>query len=585
MSGSGPWWRNTTIYQVYPRSFSDSNGDGIGDLPGIIESLDHVSDMGFETLWVSPFFSSPQEDFGYDVSDFRDVAPEYGTFSDAQTLISEAHRRGLKVMFDMVFNHTSAEHPWFVESRSSRDNPKADWYIWHDGRPGRLRRLPGRAPTAPPNNWRSVLQVRKAWEWGRERQQWYMATFLPFQPDLNWRNPEVRAEMMDIARFWLDQGVDGFRLDIFHMIMKDERLRSNPRRPKLFELDTPHLNTPEHTVNIDDNFELAGDLREVAEEFDGDRVLLGEVFGSPQVLRRYVNRADAAGRRRPGLHLVFLFDFLAYKYSAKWFERCIGRYEKEFPDPLLPTYVLENHDRSRTASRVGGDLRKARVLATLLLTLRGVPTVYNGQEVGMTNTYIPLRQAMDPIARRYFSWIPETISKRMTERLNRDEMRTPMQWDNTAGAGFTDPDVEPWLPVGPDNEGNRGNEDIPDTEDSQDRGGRNVAAQQGDPASLMELYRNLLSIRKANPALRCGSLSHLGRPRKDLLSFRRSSPNQQLQVVCNLGPSTASVRLSGSASILLATDPSTEVNGFMVHLPADSAVILEPVQEGAAGPV
>ncbi len=447
MPEAQPWWHSTSIYQVYPRSFADSDGDGIGDLPGIIDHLDHLVDLGVGAIWVSPFFASPQRDVGYDVSDYRDVAPEYGTLDDAQRLIDEAHARGLRVLFDLVLNHTSDQHPWFLESRSSRTNDKADWYVWADGRtgPGGRRR--------PPNNWRSELQVTKAWQWAPEREQWYLASFLSFQPDLNWRHPEVRTEMFDMVRMWLGRGVDGFRLDIFGSIMQDPLLRDNDRRPMLVG-GIPRVQTPNRTLNTDDNFRLAGDLRAVCDEFSapgpdgveqpgqGERILLGEVFGSSEVLRRYVRDGD-----RDGLHVVFLFDFLAARYGAGRYRRLIESFEAEFPHPQQPTYVLENHDRTRSLSRVGGDVAKARVLATLLATLRGVPVIYQGQEIGMTNRYIPLREANDPIPGVVAKHLPERVNQRLTERLNRDEVRTPMQWTAEPNAGFCPPGVRPWLPV------------------------------------------------------------------------------------------------------------------------------------------
>ena len=338
-SGSGPWWRSTSIYQVYPRSFADSDGDGIGDLAGALSHLGHLRDLGVGTVWFSPFFASPQRDVGYDVSDYRSVAAEYGTLDDAQRLIDHAHSLGLKVLLDLVLNHTSDEHPWFVESRSSRDNPKADWYVWHDGRtwPGGRRR--------PPNNWRSELEIPRAWQWGEERQQWYLATFLHFQPDLNWHNPEVRAEMFDMIRGWLERGVDGFRLDIFGSIMQDAELRDNRWRPQVHQ-GLPRLQDPARTLNTQECFELATELRSVCDEFDGDRVLLGEVFGPSNVLKNYLHH-----RGRPGLHLVFAFDFLAAPYRAATLHRLVERYEADFPSPDLPTLVLENHDRARSLSR------------------------------------------------------------------------------------------------------------------------------------------------------------------------------------------------------------------------------------------
>lgn len=553
-----PWWQSTSIYQVYPRSFADSNGDGIGDLPGIIDHLDHLVDLGVGAIWVSPFFASPQRDIGYDVSDYRAVSPEYGTLDDAQRLIDEAHRRGLRVLFDLVLNHTSDEHPWFIESRSSRSNPKADWYVWSDGRRG------PRGRRRPPNNWRSELQLTKAWQWSDEREQWYLATFLPFQPDLNWRHPEVRAEMFDMVRTWLSRGVDGFRLDIFGSIMQDERLRNNSPRPRLVG-GIPRVQTPNHTLNTAENFALAGDLRAVCDEFaeddgqpetpgNGERILLGEVFGSAPVLRRYVRDAD-----REGLHMVFLFDFLAARYSAAGYRRLIERFETEFPAPLQPTYVLENHDRARSLSRVGGDLGKARVLATMLCTLRGVPVIYQGQEIGMTNRYIPLREANDPIPGVIAKWLPEGVNKRLTERLNRDEVRTPMQWTSASGAGFCDDNVTPWLPI------------------NENHVTRNVADESSDPNSLLSLYRDLLGRRRATPALHSGELRLSATESEAILAFERVHGEERVLTVANLGEVATDHRLVGGPwSLDLATARGVEMSegSQLLRLPSHSAALL-----------
>lgn len=558
-----PWWHHTTIYQVYPRSFADSDGDGVGDLRGIIEHLDHIADLGVGTVWVSPFFASPQQDFGYDISDYCDVAPEYGTLADADELIEAAHARGLRVMFDLVLNHSSDQHPWFVESRSSRDNPKADWYLWRDGR--------GRNGRKPPNNWRSALEVRTAWQWGEERGQWFLASFLPCQPDLNWRNPDVKAAMFDAVRFWLDRGVDGFRLDMFGAIMKDPQWRDNPLRPTPSRTEPPRLWPHVHTENTPDNVTLARELRAVCDEYEPERVLLGEVFGSADVLQRFTG-----DERRDGLHLVFLFEFLTFRYDATWFRDCIARFEHAFAHPAQPTYVLENHDRSRSIDRVGGDEDKARVLATILLTVRGVPTLYMGQEIGMANTYLPLRQALDPVASEFFAWIPETVSKRLPERLNRDEVRTPMQWDGTVHAGFCPPDATPWLPV------------------NANRRTRNVASEVGRPWSLLELYRALLHLRREHPALHAGDVRLRSDTAADLLVYERRAGDDHVVVAANLGATAATLTLPGPMSVLAATAEDVAIDdvaiedaaadGARVHLPPDRAVVLgNPVGDRLAG--
>jgi glycosidase len=556
---SAPWWHSATIYQVYPRSFSDSDGDGIGDLQGIVGRLDHLVDLGVDTLWVSPFFSSPQEDFGYDVSDYCDVAPEYGRLEDAERLIDEAHQRGLRVMFDLVLNHTSHLHPWFLESRSSRDNPKADWYLWRDGRRGRANRRP--------NNWRSVAEITSAWQWCDERQQWFLASFLPCQPDLNWRNPQVREAMYDAVRFWLERGVDGFRLDMFGDIMKDESFADLRLRPRMVS-GIPRIWDRTPIQNTEDNVRLAGELREVCREFDRsggpvgagpaaddrERVLLGEVFGSADVLRRFLADGD-------GLQLVFLFDFLTFRYDARWVRDRIVEFETAFPHPLQPTYVLENHDRTRLMNRVGGDLAKAGVLATLLCTLRGVPTIYQGQEIAQGNTYIPLAEAQDPIVRTYFPWLPEGVNRRLPERLNRDEVRTPMQWDDSPTAGFCPPGFRPWLPV------------------NDDRSTRNVDAQRDDPSSMFSLYRELLRVRRGSTALSSGRLDLVPGAPEGTVAWVRSAGSERVLVAANLSAAPLFVPGAGeSLEPLVVTDTGVRVESggtaTGVHLPPHTAAVV-----------
>lgn len=536
------WWHSTTIYQIYPRSFADSDGDGIGDLRGIIERLDHLVYLGVGTIWLSPFFVSPQRDFGYDVSDYCDVAPEYGTLADAEELIETAHRLGLRVMFDLVLNHTSDEHPWFVESRSSRDNPRADWYLWRDS--GKRRNLRGQRV---PNNWRSIAEVTSGWHYAPERDQWYFASFLPFQPDLNWNNPDVRDAMFDSVRFWLDRDVDGFRLDMFGDIMKDPGFANARFRPRI-ENGLPQLYDRSRVRNRWENVELARELRRVVAEYDhrgapvgdgphaGDRerLLLGEMFGSAETLRRYMGVDD------DGLQLVFLFSFLSLRYDAKWLRDCIVDFETEFPFPAEPTYVLENHDRSRLMGRVGGDVAKARVLATVMLTLRGVPTIYQGQEIGQSNTYIPLRDAKDPIVSTYLPWLPEAVNRMLPERLNRDEVRTPMQWDSSDNAGFSPPGVTPWLPV------------------NDDRRTCNVSSQRGDDRSLLELYRKLFHLRSEHPALSSGRLDLVPGAPAGTVAWLRSTDEERILVAVNMGDRPEVVPLGGPGVVLLATDPAVE---------------------------
>jgi oligo-1,6-glucosidase/alpha-glucosidase len=530
-----PFWQTTSVYQIYPRSFCDSNGDGIGDLPGIISRLDYLRELGVETLWLSPFFQSPQRDFGYDISDHYAIAPEYGTLADVRRLIDETHARGMRVVLDMVLNHTSDQHPWFQKSRQSQSSRERDYYIW---RPGRR---PGGA--APPNNWRSMLGPR-GWNYDAATDEWYFATFLPFQPDLNYRNPVVKAAMLDMVRHWLRQGVDGLRLDIFNAIFKDPSLRDNP--PSLRVL--PSEDSPDgyfqrnlYTIDHPDTLEFARELRAAVDEVgaaDGrPRFLVGEVFGPPVQLRRY------CGPRGDGLNLVFLFKTLRTPFSATAFRKLIAEYEQEFPSPLLPTYVLDNHDRPRYLERLDNDRARARLLATLQLTARGVPFLYYGDEIGMENSDIPAARAQDAVAQR-MAWLPLAVTRRLRKKgilINRDECRTPMQWDGSPGAGFTAAGVRPWLPL---------HEGYPQV---------NVAAQKDDPESLWRCYQRLLRLRRDSPALHAGSLAlwDASLVPAEVLAYRRvagaGSATQTLDVLLNFADSERVVELSRPPTVLFST--------------------------------
>ncbi len=541
---AAPWFQGASVYQIYPRSFADSDGDGIGDLAGITAHLDHVASLGVDAIWLSPFFPSPQRDFGYDITDYCDVDPAYGTLETFDALVAAAHERGLRVVIDAVFNHTSEEHPWFVASRSSRDDPKADWYVWGDGRDGK-----------PPNNWRSVDFIHSAWTYDEGRGQWFLATFDPCQPDLNWHHPDVRAAMFDVVRFWLDRGVDGFRFDMFGAIMKDGKLRDEAWAPRLStDFQVVRVTDRSRTNNTEACYQLGRDLRALCIEHRGaDEVLLvGECFGALPELARYTEGGD-------GLTHAFIFDALTFRYRAGWFRGAIDRYEEAFPAPLDPAWVYENHDRSRSISRVGDDLAKARVLATVLCTVRGQPTIYMGQELGMPNTYIPLRDALDVVAQR-FSWVPERVSKRLPERLNRDEMRTPMLWDPSSTGGFCPEGITPWLPVNP----------LVAT--------RNVAVQEEDPTSLLVLYRRLLHLRREHRALRAGRLDLVPGTGDDVLAYVRSDGEERVLVAACFGRGAATVALGGTGTLLVGTDVTAAVAGDVLRLGPNSAalVLLDP---------
>lgn len=554
-----PWWRRTTVYHIYPRSFADANGDGIGDLRGIEEKLDYLSWLGVETLWLSPIFTSPQADFGYDISDHYGIAPEYGTMDDCRSLLEAAHARGMKIVFDMVLNHTSNQHPWFLESRAATEGPRRDWYIWRKGRGARGEKRP--------NNWRSMLGG-SGWHRDEASGEWYWATFLPFQPDLNYRNPDVREAMLDVVRYWLGEGVDGLRLDLFNAIYKDGSFVDNPFsfRPVPSETN-PHgfFQRHVHTLDHPDTLRFARELRKVVDAVPGSpRFLVGEVFGDAATLQAYCGEPDD-----PGLHLVFLFQTMRTAFRASEVRELIAGFEGAFADPRLPTYVFGNHDRPRFLHRLGDDTAKAKLWATLQLTARGVPFLYYGDEVGMGHEDVPLAQGLDPIAAR-FGYVPEWLARslsRMGILLNRDASRRPMQWSDAPNAGFAEEAATPWLPVHP-------------------RYARvNVAAQERDPTSLLSCYRELLALRANSLALCAGSLSLFDPSAlpEDVVGYRRvherHGQREVVDVLLNFGARSRSVVLPEGAGSRVFSNVACEesvVEGERVSVRPFEGVIILP---------
>ncbi len=542
MSQTLPWWQTTTIYQVYPRSFADSNNDGIGDLRGILSKLDYVQNLGFETIWFSPFFCSPQQDFGYDVSDYCDIAPEYGTLADAEELIREVHARGMRVIFDLVLNHTSIENPWFLESRRSRNNPKRDWYIWREGRGNQ-----------PPNNWKAI-PGGSGWHFDGTTQQWFYASFLPFQPDLNWRNPEVKQAMLDIVRFWLDKGVDGFRLDIFHSIYKDANFTNNPFSwryvPKNDEAG--FFQEWKYSLNQSEVFELAKELRTLVNTYAPERMLIGEVFGSDDNQNRFL------GESFDGLNLVFLWELLNLKNTTPFLRKVIQHYERHYPSPHTPVYVFGNHDRKRLISHCGGDMRIAKLLAVFQFTVRGVPVTYYGEEIGMEDGSFPAKTALDPIGRNY-AWVPPFLINWLGLYVNRDGCRTPMQWDSGPNAGFCQPEIIPWLPV------------------HANKVYANVQDQWVDDESLLNLYGKLLHLRRETPALQNGTLELIDDPTVDenIMAYKRITKNQTLLIVLNFGTNFVQFHhpIDGQQS-LLAIGMDAPANLASFQLPPYAGIIL-----------
>ncbi|RAI44164.1 alpha-amylase family glycosyl hydrolase [Rhodoplanes roseus] len=492
-----PWWQTAVLYQIYPRSFQDSNGDGIGDLRGILQRLPHLVSLGVDALWLSPIYPSPMADFGYDISDYTGVDPIFGTMEDFDALLEAAHSHGIKVLLDLVPNHTSDRHPWFEESRTSRTNPKRDWYIWHDPAPD----------GGPPTNWLSEFGG-SAWEFDPATGQYYYHAFLNAQPDLNWRNPAVRAAVYDVMRFWLRRGVDGFRVDVIWHLIKDDQFRDNPGNPEWHPGRPPVESVvPIFTADRPEVHHVIAEMRRVIEEFD-ERVLIGEIYLPIERLVTYYG-ADLSGA-----HLPFNFALLNAPWNARRIAQLVDEYENALPSGGWPNWVLGNHDRPRVASRVGRD--QVRIAAMLLLTLRGTPTLYYGEEIGMADVAIPPDRVRDPFEKN----VPGI-------GVGRDGCRTPMQWEEGPTAGFSS--AEPWLPLAADSTV------------------ENVANQTGDPGSLLNLYRRLIAVRRTRPALSRGSYEPVAAS-GDLIVYVRSLDNDRVMVVLNLGPEPVTLTVRGAVS-------------------------------------
>jgi alpha-glucosidase len=521
------WWERGIIYQIYPRSFMDGNGDGVGDLGGIRSKLDYLEWLGIDAVWISPIYPSPMADFGYDVSDHTAIDPIFGTLDEFDGLLADMHGRGMKTILDYVPNHTSEQHPWFIDSRSSRANPKRDWYIWRDPAPG----------GGPPNNWRSNFGGG-AWEFDEKTGQYYYHAFLKQQPDLNWRNAEVQREMLSVLRFWLDRGVDGFRVDVMHHLVKDSEFRDNPPNPDFRPGMSPYrelLTT--YSVDLPEVQEIVAMMRGVIEEYD-DRMLVGEIYLPVERLMAYYG---ASGK---GAHLPFNFQLIRLPWLAKEIAAEVQRYEALLPSYAWPNWVLGNHDKPRIATRAGA--AQARVAAMLILTLRGTPTLYYGDEIGMHDVPIPPHLIQDPFEKN----VPGL-------GLGRDPVRTPMQWNAERHAGFTT--GEPWLPV------------------ADDFLTVNIATERVDAMSILSLYRRLIELRRAEPALAVGEYASLPAD-EDLIAYVRKAGERRLVIVLNLGAKPRRFNLTdleSDAMVLLSThlDRSRERLGDTLELRGDEGVI------------
>lgn len=499
------WWRRAVFYQIYPRSFADSNGDGIGDLDGITAHLDYLNDrtarsLGIDALWLSPINPSPLKDWGYDVSDYCDVHPELGDLAAFNRLIDAAHQRDIRIILDLVPNHTSDQHRWFRESRASRTNPKRDWYIWRTGPPDR-----------PPNNWVSIFGG-PAWKYDEATGAWYLHLFLESQPDLNYRNPEVIAAMHDVMRFWLDRGADGFRVDVIHGLIKDAQLRDNPPLARLepgamvdVALKQQHL----YDVDQPEVHEIVRGFRRVLEEYGSDRVMVGEVW--PR------DNRSLADYLRPGeLQQAFNFRFLFCPWSAAYFRAQVAEVERLFPRGSWPTYTLSNHDFPRHITRYAdgeSSAARARLAAVMLLGLRGTPFLYYGEELGMPNVEIPKNAWRDPVGR--------------------DGCRTPMQWSAAMHGGFTS--GEPWLRCG-------------------DYAAINAVRQMEDPESMLSFYRRMIRVRRDTPALHSGELKILDAP-DECFVFARELGTSRAIIALNFSNAPREIKIPRGA-ILLSSDPA-----------------------------
>ena len=521
------WWQRGIIYQVYPRSFMDGNGDGVGDLPGIIQRLDYLRWLGVDAIWLSPIYPSPMADFGYDVSDFTGIDSLFGTLGDFDALVAVAHAKDLKVILDYIPNHSSDRHPWFLESRASKDSRKRNWYLWRDPAPG----------GEPPNNWLSNFGG-SAWTLDPATGQYYYHAYLPEQPDLNWRNPEVQRAMLAVLRFWLERGVDGFRIDGLRQVIKDEHWRDNPPNPRWRPEQGPYKSLlPTYTTDRPELMTMIEKMRRVTDAHQ-DRVLIGELYLPIERLVAYY------GTEGSGVHLPFNFHLILRPWKARDIAALIEEYEAALPANGWPNWVLGNHDQHRLASRVGPD--QARVAAMLLLSLRGTPTLYYGDEIGMQDVPVPPARVQDPWEKN----VPGL-------GLGRDPERTPMQWEDAANAGFSA--SAPWLPI------------------ADDYRTVNVTHQRHDRESILSLYRQLIELRRSTPALAVGD--YRGIPGEgDLLAYSREYRGQRILVALNLGSRPLRCELAGEGGcVLLSThlDRNAEPLSGSLELRGNEGVVVE----------
>ncbi len=507
------WWKHGVIYQIYPRSFLDTNGDGTGDLEGIRRKLDYLQELGVSGIWLSPINPSPMFDFGYDVSNYRDIDPVFGNLDLFKILVKEAEHRNIRIIMDMVLNHSSHLHPWFEESRKDRNNSKAGWYIWQDAKPGILGRK-------RPNNWMAAFGGH-AWQWDENRKQYYLHLFTVQQPDLNWRNPELKKAVFRDLSFWLDLGVKGFRLDVINYLIKDNRFRNNPYRWRFTYPRRHDLQHHRYDRNQDECFDIIRELRSLTDAYP-DTMMVGEVYPDEGV-----HAPDLAGRFMGNdlLHMAFDFSPMYTPFKAETFRGILRDWYSTIPPGGWPCHVFSNHDQSRASSRLAGKYHreeKLRLLAMLLLTQRGTPFMYYGEEIGMTDVKLKPSELRDPVGKKYYPFHP-----------GRDRSRTPMQWDNSINAGFSE--AKPWLRVGPDYRQ------------------CNAEKQMKDNNSLFHWYKKLIALRSREPAFHKGTIEFPPVHEQDLLYYIRKDGDKQFGVILNISPRPVSAFVSSPGKVCIST--------------------------------
>jgi alpha-glucosidase len=521
------WWKHGVIYQIYPRSFKDSNNDGIGDINGITGSLDYLQDLDIDGIWLSPIYRSPMYDFGYDVSDYCDIDPVFGTMRDFKRLVKEAEKRNIAIIMDMVFNHTSHLHPWFLESRSSKDNPKRDWYIWHPGKKGKV-----------PNNWMAAFGGR-AWAWDPLTKEYYLHLFTKQQPDLNWRNPNVKKAMFDVLRFWMDNGVKGFRFDVINLLVKDRHFRNNPYKLRFTNPRRHDQQLHAYDRNQPETHDILKEMRILFDSY-GAIMSVGEIY-LDEGIRNSCLPASFLGNNDE-LHMNFNFSTMFASFDCIEFQRIMIDWYNAIGNKGWPCHVFSNHDQSRAITRIAkNDVQKAKLIAVLLLTQKGTPFIYYGEEIGMVDGNIPRKYIQDPVGKKYWPF-----------HTGRDKARTPMQWNATNYAGFST--VTPWLPVNPDYTRT------------------NVALQSKQTESMFQFYRKLIALRKSRKELYAGEIEFLLAP-DDVMLYKRVWNNEKCIIALNFSSSKKVVNCNNKCRVLLSSYEKQIVDVQTITLDPFEAII------------